>query len=81
MVKHSAACSGEGLAFISMPVKTLKWHDQSVLQVQKIGSAWAWHTGKEGSITINGLFQHLSVVLVEGNAALLLKQNTKIITT
>lgn len=57
MAKHGTACSGAGLAFIPMPVETLGgWHDQSVLQVKKIGSALAWHTGQEDSVTINHLF-------------------------
>ena len=75
MAKHGAACSGVGLAFIPMPVETLGgWHDQSVLQVKKIGSALARHTGQEDSVTINHLFQRLSVLLAKGNAALLLNR-------
>ena len=75
MAKHGAACSGAGLAFIPMPVETLGgWHDQSVLQVKKIGSALARHTGQEDSVTINHLFQRLSVLLAKGNAALLLNR-------
>ena len=54
-----------------MPVETLGgWHDQSVLQVKKIGSALARHTGQEDSVTI----QRLSVLLAKGNAALLLNR-------
>ena len=75
MAKHGTACSGAGLAFIPMPVETLGgWHDQSVLQVKKIGSALARHTGQEDSVTINHLFQRLSVLLAKGNAALLLNR-------
>ena len=59
-----------------MPVETLGgWHEQSALQVKKIGSALARHTGQEESEAIRHLAQRLSVLLAKGNAALLLNRS------
>ena len=73
--KHGDACTNAGLAFIPILVETLGgWHDASVHQIKKIGSALARHTRQEDSITISHLFQRLSVLIVKGNAALLLNR-------
>ena len=64
-----------GIAFIPMPVETMGgWHDASVNQIRKIGSSLARQTGQEDSMTISHLFQRLSILLVKGNAALLLNR-------
>ena len=64
------------MGFIPMPVETLgDWHEQSALQVKKIGSALARHTGQEESEAIRHLAQRLSVLLAKGNAALLLNRS------
>ena len=64
------------MVFIPMPVETLGgWHEQSSLQVTKIGSALARHTGQEESEAIRHLAQRLSVLLAKGNAALLLNRS------
>ena len=75
MNKHGDACAGVGIVFIPMPVETMGgWHDASVNQIRKIGSSLARQTGQEDSMTISHLFQRLSILLVKGNAALLLNR-------
>ena len=69
MNKHEAACRREGMVFLPLGV----WHDLALLQIRKIGSAQARQLGKEEGEAIAHLFQRLSVLLVKGNAALLLK--------
>ena len=76
MSKHGEPCRGAGMVFIPMPVETLGgWHEQSSLQVKKIGSALARHTGQEESEAIRHLAQRLSVLLAKGIAALLLNRS------
>ena len=47
------------------------WHTTAVAEVSKLGSALARQNGEEEGITIQRLFQKLSVALMRGNAALL----------
>ena len=76
MTKHGEPCRGAGMVFIPMPVETLGgWHEQSALQVKKIGSALARQTGQDESEAIRHLQQRLSVLLAKGNAALLLNRS------
>ena len=75
MTQTGEACRAAGLVFIPMPVETIGgWHEQTVNQVKKLGSALARHTGQEESEAIRHLSQRLSVLLVKGNAALLLNR-------
>ena len=69
------ACEREGLAFIPLPVETLGgWHKKAVDQLRKLARALARSTGKEEDDEIRHLFQRLGVLLVKGNAALLLNR-------
>ena len=75
MAKHGEPCRTAGMAFIPMPVETLGgWHEQTVAQVKKMGSALARQTGQDESEAIRHLAQRLSVLLAKGNAALLLNR-------
>ena len=75
MTKHGAACRREGLVFLPMPIESLGgWHEQAVEQVKKIGAALARQTGQEEGEAVGHLFQRLSVLLMRGNAALLLNR-------
>ena len=72
---YLAACQGEGIAFIPLPVETLGgWHPKAVLQIKKLARAQARTTGKDEDEAIRHLFQRLAVLLVKGNAALLVNR-------
>ena len=59
------------LSFIPLPVETLGgWHKKAVEQLRKLARC----TGKEEEEAIRHLFQRLGVMLVKGNAALLLNR-------
>ena len=69
------ACEREGIAFIPLPVETLGgWHEKAVDQIRKLARALARNTGKEEEESTRHLFQRLGVLLVRGNAALILNR-------
>ena len=69
------ACRREGIVFIPLPVETLGgWHEQATIQVKKLASALARHTGQEESEAVRHLYQRLAILLVKGNAALFLNR-------
>ena len=69
------ACEREGISFIPLPVETLGgWHKKAVEQLRKLARAQARSTGKEEEESIRHLFQRLGVLLVKGNAALILNR-------
>ena len=51
------------------------WHKPAILEVKKLGSLLARHTGEDESTTTKHLFQQLSIALQKGNAALLNNRN------
>jgi hypothetical protein len=64
-------CRREGIVFIPLALESLGgWHEAAVLEVKKLGSALARHTGQVEGVAIGHLFQKLSVLLVKGNSAL-----------
>ena len=64
-----------GVAFVSLPFETLGgWHEVTVREVKKIGSALSRHTGSNEGETIKHVIQRISVLLIKGNAALLLNR-------
>ena len=70
-----AACQREGIVFLPLPVETLGgWHEVAVLQIRKLAAALARQTGQEESEATSHLFQKLSILLVKGNASLLLNR-------
>ena len=75
MTKHGEGCRLAGLVFIPLPFETLGgWHEETVTQVKRLGSALARHTGQEESEAIRHVAQRLAVLLAKGNAALLLNR-------
>ena len=74
--KSWEACNQQGISFIPLAVESLgAWHQSAVAEVKKLGSALARHTGEEEQVSIQRLFQKLSVSLVKGNAALFNNRN------
>ena len=72
---YLAACEAGGISFIPLPVETLgAWHKQAAEQLRKLARAQARSTGREEEECIRHLFQRLGVLLVKGNAALLLNR-------
>ena len=75
MTKHGEGCRLAGMAFMPMVVETLGgWEESAVLQLKKLGSALARHTGEEESEKIRHLYQRMAILLVKGNAALFLNR-------
>ena len=75
MRKHGQDCRREGMVFLPMPVESLGgWHPEAAQQVKKIGAAKARQTGEEEEVSVSHLFQKLSILLMRGNAALLLNR-------
>ena len=52
----------------------MSWHDQTVAQVKRLGSALARQTGQDELEAIRHLAQRLAVLLAKGNAALLINR-------
>ena len=48
------------------------WHEVTVREVRKIGSALSRHTGGEEGEVIRHIVQRISILLIKGNAALIL---------
>ena len=75
MSKHGEGCRLAGIVFIPLPVETLGgWHEQTVAQVKRLGSALARHTGQEEREAIPHVGQRMAVLLAKGNASLLLNR-------
>ena len=69
------ACARENIRFIPLPVETLGgWHDKAADQIRKLARASARNTGREEEEAIRHLFQRLAVLLVQGNASLLINR-------
>ena len=68
-------CQAEGLAFIPIVAESLGgWHSVAVVQIKKIGSALARHTGQEEAAVVSHLITRCSILLQRGTAALLLNR-------
>ena len=69
------ACNQAGIEFVALPVETLGgWHVNATKVLTKLGRQLARHTGREDGEVLNHLFQRLSVLLMRGNAALILSR-------
>ena len=69
-------CNQQGIVFLPLAVESLgAWHKPAILEVKKLGSLLARHTGEDESTTTKHLFQQLSIALVKGNAALMNNRN------
>jgi hypothetical protein len=65
------ACRRQGIAFIPLAAESLGgWHEVAVLELGKLATALARHTGQEEGEASRHLFGRLSILLMRGNAAL-----------
>ena len=68
-------CENEGMAFKPLPVENMGgWHEDALEQIRKLGQALARASGQEEPEVVHHLFQRLSVLLMRGNAALLINR-------
>ena len=70
------ACNQEGIEFAPLPVESLGgWHSKAIKVLVKLGRQLARHTGKEDSEVLKHMFEKLGVLLMRGNAALILSRS------
>jgi len=68
------ACQDQGIAFFPVAVETLGgFHRVATEQVKRIGAALARHQGSDERVASRQLLQRLSITLMRGNAAMLMK--------
>ena len=68
-------CDREGIQFFPIVVEALGgWHSDAAAAVSKLARQLASHTGREEEETTRYLFQRLSLLLMRGNAALILNR-------
>ena len=80
MSRHGDQCRQAGVVFTPLPLETLGgWHESTISQVRKIASALSRQTGEEEGITVKHVVQRISILLIKGNAALLLNRVPNII--
>ena len=73
--QYGQRCENEGMVFKPLPVETLgSWHEDACVEIKKLGKALARASGQEESDTVRHLFQRLAVLLMKGNAALLINR-------
>ena len=73
--RYHEVCEREGIHFLPIVVETLGgWHRGAVDTLTKLGRQLASHTGREEAETVRHLFKRLGILLVKGNAALLLSR-------
>ena len=75
IAKAGEACRAEGISFVPLAADTLGGlHSVAVQQVKKLGAALARHQGQEEQEVVRHLFQRLALVLMRGNAQLLVNR-------
>ena len=75
VAKAGEACRQEGISFVPIAADTLGgWHGVAVEQLKKLGSALAHQRGEDEQLEVRHLFQRLSLLLMKGNAALLVNR-------
>ena len=73
--RYGEKCEREGVSFCPFVFDTFgAMHERAVAETRKLGQALARATGKEDSETIKHLLQRLSVLLIRGNAALIINR-------
>ena len=73
--KYSEACAAEGVCFQPLPFEVLGGvHDAAVGVIKKLGQALARSGGLDENETVRHLFGRLSILLMRGNAALVLSR-------
>ena len=69
------ACRQQGLSFIPIAADTLGgWHKVAVEQIKKLGAALARNRGEDEQMEVRHLHQRLSLLLMRGNASLLVNR-------
>ena len=75
MTKSFQACEAEGIKFFPVVVEALGgWHEEAVPVVSKLARQLASHASKDAEEQTRHLFQRLSLLLMRGNAALILNR-------
>ena len=75
MTKSFQACEAEGIKFFPVVVEALGgWHEEAVPVVSKLARQLASHASKDAEEQTRYLFQRLSLLLMRGNAALILNR-------
>ena len=73
--KLGEACRQQGLSFIPIAADTLGgWHKVATEQIKKLGAALARHRGEDEQVEVRHLHQRLSLLLMRGNASLLVNR-------
>ena len=73
MRQSSDDCHAQDIHFVSLPVETLGgWHPQAIQVIRKIGRQLARQSGREDSEVIGHTFERLGILLMKGNATLIL---------
>ena len=69
------ACRQQGISFLPIAADTLGgWHKVAVDQIKKLGSTLARHRGEDEQVEVRHLRQRLSLLLMRGNASLLVNR-------
>ena len=73
--KYGEACQAEGLEFQALPLEVLGgWGDGAVKTIKRLGQALARAGGQQEAEVTRHLFGRLSVLLMQGNAQLVLSR-------
>ena len=74
------ACNIKGIHFVALPTETLVGWDRRAMKVlNKLGRQLAGHTGREDTEVLCHMYQQLGILLMRGNASLLLSRSPKLI--
>ena len=69
--KSWESCRHQGIEFIPIAAESLgAWYSSAIAEIKKLGSVLARQSGENETVTVQQLFQQLSVSLMRGNAAL-----------
>ena len=75
MSNYFDRCREQGIHFLPLPVETLGgWHPHAAKALTRLGRQLARQTGREEEETVRHFFQRLSVLLMKGNASLILSR-------
>ena len=73
--KYGETCDKEGITFCPFVLDTFgAWDSRAVSETKRLGQALARSTGQLDSEVVSHLFQRLSVLLMRGNALLLINR-------
>ena len=73
-------CNAEGIQFVALPIETLIGWDRRAMKVlNKLGRQLAGHTGREDTEVPCHMYWQLGILLMRGNASLLLSRSPNLI--